>query len=411
MADRPSAPSYAAGTPDFVLLLAVAGLLGIGVVMVYSSSFYLAEELTGDHLHFLKRELLNLALGLVAMGVAYLLPPRFWARRLGLLFPLALGLLVILILPSWLVGPLVPVWQGARRWLNLGVISLQPSELMKPVLVIFLARLMDRPGAHRDPWRRITLPGLTVIGLVFLLIFLQPNFSTAAIIAMTGFLMLMVGGAPWYHLVPLAALALPVGYWLLVSEDYRARRLGVASWLNPWLDPTDSGYHVIQGLYAIGAGGWFGVGLGRSRQKLGWLPEQYGDWIFAVLAEELGFVGAVTVILLFALFVWRGYRVALRAPDRYCQLVAFGLTTFIGIQSLINIAVVTATFMPTGVPLPFITYGGSSLAITLMDVGILLAISRLRAPATAPEPGYPPGGYPIGSGGFGSPASAGLRRR
>lgn len=375
MAAKPAAP-YRVETPDLLLLVAVAGLLGIGVVMVYSSSFYLAEVMTGDSQHFLKREILNLVLGLVAFVVAFFIPPRWWAGRLPLLLPLALGLLGFLLLPQSLVGRWVPAWQGAQRWIDLGFVSIQPSEIMKPVLVLFLANLMDRPSARRRPLQRITLPACLLLGLVFVLIYPQPNFSTAAIIAGTGVLMLVVGEVPWYHLAPLVLAALPMGYKLLVSEQYRAQR--VATWLNPWLDPTNSGYHVIQGLYAIGAGGWFGVGLGQSRQKLGWLPEQYGDWIFAVLAEELGFVGAATVILLFALFVWRGYQVALRAPDRYTQLVAFGLTTIIGFQALINIAVVTASFMPTGIPLPFITYGGSSLAITMANVGILLGISRLR---------------------------------
>lgn len=373
----------APGAPDWVLLATVAGLLAFGIVMVYSSSFYWADRTLGDHLELLWKELRFAGLGAALMLALMYTHPRRWAAWLRLLLPLALLLLVAVLVPG--IGQSL---NGARRWLGFGPISFQPAELVKVVLVIFLANLVERRGARLGQFRAVTFPALVVTGLVCGLIVLQPNLSTAGIIALTALLVLLVAEVPLSHLAGVLAVALPAFLYLAFSRSYRAGRM-VEFW-NPLARPGDEGYQISQGLYAIGSGGLTGLGLGQGRAKFGWLPESYNDMIFAVLTEELGLLGAAALLALFAVFVWRGCQIAAAAPDRYMRLLAFGITALVAIQALLNVAVVTASLPPTGVPLPFVSYGGSSLTVLMGSVGVLLSVSRYRLPdpAQAKEAGY-----------------------
>ncbi|MGE5559516.1 MAG: stage V sporulation protein E [Chloroflexota bacterium] len=355
--------------PDFIIFVAVTVLLGIGVVMVYSASAVKSYATYGDSQYFLKRQLLWALLGMFAMIVTMNID--YWhlrkLSRIGLVGSLAL--LALVLVPG--IGREV---NGATRWIAIGPAQIQPSELMKMALILFLA---DALATGKGRVKRLVpglFPYLGLIGLIFFLIIKEPDLGTALVTAATAVVVLFIGGAQLSHLVGLAAAALPVLVWVAFSEEYRRNRL--LSFINPWADRLNTGYHIIQSLYAIGSGGIFGLGLGKSRQKFFYLPEQHTDFIFAILGEELGFIGGAVVLGLFFLFLWRGYRVAINAPDAFSSLLAAGFTTLIAIQALMNIAVVTASIPITGVPLPFISYGGSSLTFSLVGIGVLLNISK-----------------------------------
>jgi cell division protein FtsW len=246
--------------------------------------------------------------------------------------------------------------------------------MIKLALVVYfsyaLAKSRDRLTQFFDGLG----PHLVLLGFVFGLIMLQPDFGTALTIAATAVVLIFTAGARVLHLVMVGLAALPVMYWLVADEPYRMRR--ILAFLDPQADPLGYGYHIIQSLYALGSGGLFGVGLGQSLQKFFYVPAQHTDFIFAILGEELGFLGVFTLLVLFLLFAWRGYRIALTAPDTFGSLLAVGITTMITAQALINIGVVTATLPITGITLPFVSYGGSSLLFTLIGVGMLMNISK-----------------------------------
>ncbi len=357
------------GSPDLGILFTVLTLLGLGVIMVLSSSSIRALWQYNDSYFYLKRQLAWSAIGLAAMvlvmNINYWHLQR-WAKGLMLL---GLAGLVVVLVPG--VGI---EYHEARRWLGLGSISFQPSELMKLIFVIFLADHLTRIGDRVTDFFRGIVPIVVILGVVFLLILLEPDLGTAVAITGTVAVMLFAAGSRLLHLFLLGAGSVPLLLVAVFSADYRRRRF--FAFLDPWSERLGSGYHIIQSLYALGSGGIFGVGLGRSRQKWFYLPEQHTDFIFAVLAEELGFLGGVTVIVLFFFLAWRGYRVALTIPDRFGSLLAVGITTMITLQALINIGVVTGSIPITGIPLPFLSYGGSSLVFTLTGVGILLNISK-----------------------------------
>ncbi|BDG58937.1 cell division protein FtsW [Caldinitratiruptor microaerophilus] len=387
--------------PDYVLLGAVMALVGIGAVMVFSSSFYSAQTVQQDPFFYLRREVAWIGLGVASMLAALAVEPHRWARALPWLFPAGVGLLLIVLRP--IPGIVDPI-NGATRWIDLGPFLLQPSEFAKPLVVLFAANFLARKSHRLRHLTEVTLPLTAVVAFVAFLIYKQPNFSTAALIAATAGLMLFVAEVPLTHLALLAAGGLPALYYLAFAHGYRARRLS-AAWWDPLRDAQGASFQVAQALYGIGSGGWLGVGLGSGKQKLGWLPYEFTDMIFAVIAEELGFVGALTVLLLFAVVFWRGLRIAAEAPDRFTQLVAFGLTSMLALQTILNIAVVTASLPPTGIPLPFITYGGSSMIANMGMVGILLAISRLP-PRSAQAGGLAAGAAftpPPGAGGQPAP--------
>lgn len=356
-------------SPDFIIFFTIMALLALGVVMVYSSSAVSAYVNFHDSYYFLKRQIIWASLGIVAMLFTMNIDYHIWRKLAKPVMAITLVLLVLVLVPG--LGRVV---NGARRWLGFGSIYLQPSEIAKLSMVLFsagsLAARQDKIGS----FIKGVVPHLAGLLVVFGLILKEPDLGTALAIGGTVFVMLFVAGAKLKHLGSLGAIGVVGVIIAIIAEPYRLKRLVAFS--DPWSDPLDTGYHIIQSLYAIGSGGLFGVGLGRSREKFLYLPEPHTDFIFAILGEELGFIGTVTVLILFFLFAWRGFKVAISAPDIYGSIMAAGLTTMIILQALMNIAVVTASMPVTGIPLPFLSFGGSALIFTLAGVGILLNISR-----------------------------------
>ena len=355
--------------PDYILFFSVLGLLGMGIIMVYSSSAVSAQVNFDDTFYFLKRQLLWASLGLFALLVTLNIDYHAWRPLAKPVLFTTLLLLILVLVPG--LGKVV---NGARRWLGFGSLYIQPSEIAKLGMVIFYADSLTRSQETLGRFMRGLFPQLAMLLVVFGLILKEPDLGTALAIGGTIFILLFAAGAKISHLAGLGAAGVTGIIAAILYEPYRLKRLLAFS--DPWADPLNSGYHIIQSLYAIGSGGLFGVGLGRSREKFLYLPEPHTDFIFAILAEELGFIGTATVIILFFLFAWRGLRVAIAAPDIYGSLLAAGLTTMIILQALMNIAVVTASMPVTGIPLPFLSFGGSALVFTMAGVGILLNISR-----------------------------------
>lgn len=352
---------------DLILFTAVVVLLALGVAMVFSASSVKALVEYGDSLHFLKRQLLWAALGLGIMFFTVEVDYRAY-RRLS--WPTFLLSLVLLLLVA-LTGPRI---RGTKGWLELGFFNIQPVEVAKLALTSFLASYLDRKQrAIRTFWSGVAVPMMWV-GLVVALVMLQPDFGSAMVIVGMAFLQLFAVGARLEHLSLVALAGLPAVAALAILEPYRLRRL--AAFLNPWADPRGSGYQTIQSLLALGSGGLSGLGLGQSRQKFAYLPENHTDFIFAILGEELGLLGTTLVLLLFFIFLWRGLRIALLAPDFFGSALAVGITVMIVFQALMNIAIISGALPITGITLPFISYGGSSLAISLAGIGILLNISK-----------------------------------
>lgn len=360
---------------DNGMVIAVAGLLVIGLVMVMSASSVTSHLEFGDPYAYAKRQLLWAVIGLVGMGVLSRIPYQ-------MLQPLALpGLLLSIVLLVFVLVAGAEVG-GSKRWLAVGGLNLQPSELAKVAVVNFLAAFAAARARDIEHFWRGLLPALAVAAVPVGLIFLEPDFGTAASLMATSVLVLFAAGARLSHLVGIGLAVLPVGYMLVRNEPYRWRR--IMAFIDPWADKMDSGWNVIQSLLAIGSGGLFGLGLGEGRQKYLYVPEQHTDFIFAILGEELGFIGAGLVVFLFFVVAWRGYRAALQAPDLYGCLLGAGLTSMIVFQALLNIGVVTGSLPVTGITLPFISFGGSSLVMTLAAVGILLNISRQGGRAARP---------------------------
>nr|WP_092068213.1 stage V sporulation protein E [Dendrosporobacter quercicolus]NSL47002.1 stage V sporulation protein E [Dendrosporobacter quercicolus DSM 1736]SDL72169.1 cell division-specific peptidoglycan biosynthesis regulator FtsW [Dendrosporobacter quercicolus] len=356
-------------SPDFIIFFAVIALLGIGVIMVYSSSAVSAYVNFNDSYYFLKRQMIWASLGLLCMIFTMNLDYHVWRKLAKPMMLVTLVLLVLVLVPG--LGKVV---NGARRWLGFGSLYLQPSEIAKLSMVLFTAGSLAKHQEKIGSFIKGVVPQLLMLLVVFGLILKEPDLGTALSIGGTVFVLLFVAGAKLKHLGSLGAAGVAGIIAAVLFEPYRMKRLLAFS--DPWADPLDTGYHIIQSLYAIGSGGLFGVGLGRSREKFLYLPEPHTDFIFAILGEELGLIGTLTVIVLFFLFAWRGLKVAISAPDIYGSILATGLTTMIMVQALMNIAVVTASMPVTGIPLPFLSFGGSSLIFTLAGVGILLNISR-----------------------------------
>lgn len=356
------------GPPDFILFITTLLLIGIGLVMVFSSSAVKANVQYGDAYLFFKRQLMWALIGLMAMIVVMKIN---YVRIKELALPLMILTLICLIV---VLTPLGTDAHGSSRWLGVGFLRFTPSELAKLAMALFLARTLDANLEHMKSFKSGVLPYIILMALVCGLIMAQPDLGTSFAIAGTIFFMLLAAGARWSHLgvIALSGLAaIGVAIW---KAPYRMERF--IAFLNPWKYASDEGFQTIQSLYALGSGGLFGMGLGRSRQKFFYLPEQHTDFIFAILGEELGFIGVFVVLALFLLFAWRGFRIAINAPDSFGSLLATGLTTMIVFQAAINIGVVSGALPVTGITLPFISYGGSSLLFTMIGVGLLLNISR-----------------------------------
>jgi len=349
------------------LLLVTLTLVIVGTAMIYSSSSIIALEKFKDGQYFLKKQLLFVFLGLTSMIIMTKVPYtklRKWA------YP---GILLSVLLLCLLLTPLGMKRGGATRWLNLGGFSFQVTEMVKITIVVFLAHLLTRKAYQLQNFMKGVLVPLAVTAVVILLILLEPDFGTAVIIASIMLLMLCVAGAQTKHLLCLIAAFIPIGVSLILYKGYRLTRL--TAFLDPWKDADNTGFQIIQSLISFGSGGAFGVGIGDGMQKLFYLPEPHTDFILSIIAEESGFIGVTIVIIMFALFSFRGFMIALKAPDLFGTLLAAGVTMVISLEAFINIAGVMGLIPLKGLVLPFLSYGGTAFIMSMAAVGVLLNIS------------------------------------
>jgi cell division protein FtsW len=356
---------------DHILLFVTITLALVGLVMVFSASAVVAGNRFHDSWYYLKRQLAWLAFGLVLLHVVSRVDYIWWKRLAFPLLGLIIVLLVVVLIPSIGVAA-----NGARRWLRLGPISIQPAEMAKLIGVIYLAAYLAKKEDRLQHFSTGLLPSLLVIGALSGLVLLEPDLGTVVVLGLVTGGLLFIGGARLSHLSTLALAAVPISLALVLTSSYRRQRL--MAFLEPWRDASDTGFQITQSFLAFGSGGLFGVGLGEGKQKLFFLPEAHTDFVLALVGEELGFVGTGIIVVFFAVFVIRGFQISTRARMPFGRYLGIGITTLIGIQALINACVVTGLLPTKGLTLPFVSYGGSSLVISLTGVGILLNISRDR---------------------------------
>ena len=356
---------------DQILLFVTITLALVGLVMMFSASAVMAGKKFDDSWYYLKRQLVWLTFGLMLLHVVSRIDYIWWKRLSFLLLGLVAVSLVMVLLPS--IGE---AKHGARRWLLVGPVSVQPAEMAKLVIVIYLAAYLARKEDRLQHFSTGLLPPLLIIGIISGLVLKEPDLGTVVVLGLVTGGLLFVGGARLSHLLTTALCAIPIGLALILTSDYRRPRL--MAFLNPGSDPENAGHQITQSFLAFGSGGLFGVGLGEGKQKLLFLPEPHTDFVLALVGEELGFVGTSVIIFLFAVFVIRGFQISTRARTPFGRYLGIGVTTLIGIQALINACVVTGLLPTKGLTLPFVSYGGSSLVVSLTGVGILLSISRDR---------------------------------
>ena len=360
---------------DPVVLTCILALLAIGVSMVYSAGAIYAADVHGDELHYIRRHGLYALLGLCVMTAAAAIPYQFWKPWT---YPalIAVALLLILVLAPG-VGKTMG---GATRWLKLGPVFLQPSEIAKLALVLYLAYSLEKKNSFIGTFSIGILPHLLLAGFLLALILVEPDYGTTMTLAAIVFIMLFVAGVRLLHLAALLAVGLPAAWLVLMGAAYRRARM--TAFLDPWAHQSDSGFQLIQSWLAFRSGGALGAGLGESQQKLFFLPAAHTDFILAVVAEELGLIGVVGVVVLFGLFVFQSVRLCMQAPDVFGRLFGMGLAMLIGIQAGINMGVVTGLLPTKGLTLPLISYGGSSLVLTMAMLGILLNVTAQARRAT-----------------------------
>ncbi len=358
--------------PDYFFIAIVVALVVFGLVMLTSASSDLAREKFGDSYYYLFHQLSNgLAVGLIGFVIASLISLTFFERISFPLFILSILLLIAVFLPSLGIEA-----KGAERWLNLGGYSFQPGEFLKLAFLIFISAWAGKNKERIGSFSKGYIPFLILLGISVGLLFLQPATTIAVILAVAALATYFAAGAKIRYIVLTFVLGAVAIAGLVYSTPYRLARF--SGYLNPESDPLGTTYHINQSLIAIGSGGVFGVGFGNSTTKLKYLPEPIGDSIFAVIAEEFGFVGAIFVILLFGLFIWRGLSIAKNSKDGFSRSLGTGIVVLIGFQAFVNIAAISGLIPLTGVPLPFISYGGTALAVFLTMCGILVNISRNR---------------------------------
>jgi cell division protein FtsW len=344
-------------------------LIGIGVVMIYSASSIPMWQRTGESAALLKKQLFFLLFGFAGMLLSMMVDYqrlRRWAKPLLIVSALPL---VILLVPG-----ITREVGGAKRWLHLFGINFQPSEFVKITLIVYMADFISRRGHLMKNFWRGFVPPMMVLGVVTLLVLMQPDLGTAISFVALVFSMLFVSGARPTHLAVSVLSALPLLYVLVFSVPYRRAR--ILAFLNPWLDPKGSGFQIIQSQIALGSGGFWGIGLGQGRQKLFYLPAAHTDFIFSIIGEELGFLGAAAIILLFIFLIVQMFRIVLSVKDPFGKLICLGVMTLIAFSAVVNIGVSLGALPTKGLPLPFISYGGSSLIFHMMAVGLLLNVSK-----------------------------------
>jgi cell division protein FtsW len=363
--------AFVAAPPDTLLFASVASLVAIGLVMIFSASSAQAYADHHDTAFYVKHQLVYLGVGLVLAYGAY----QIDYRKLKNLAPYVL-VACILALLAVLVPHVGVAVNGARRWIGAGMISLQPSEFAKLGLVVYLAAALATRGDRITSLTKGLFPLCIPVLMIAMAILLEPDMGTASLIIFTAFAMFFAAGARLEHLILIVLATAPPAVFAVLARPYQRAR--VLAFIDPWKDPQNTGFHIVQSLLALGSGGLLGVGLGESRAKFFYLPEQYTDFIFSILGEELGVAGTVGVIVLFVVFVYRGIRIAIAAPDRFGFFLAAGCTAMIAIQAFVNIGVVTSSWPVTGVPLPFISFGGSSLIVSLIAVALIINVGRHR---------------------------------
>ncbi len=351
---------------DYILFAAVLALVALGLLFVYSAGCYSAQLTYGNKYFFLSKQALGAAVGLAAMLVAIRINLDF-VRKMWIV-----GVVVATILLILVFVPGIGIENyGARRWIGVGSFSMQPSEIAKFAFVLFCAVCMSRFDMSKLRWCLLPIG----VGILFCaLIIAEPNMSITMCMALLMIIMLFLGGMKWkYFLLMLVPIALAVPL-LIIVEPYRLQRL--LAFIDPWASPKDEGYQLIQSLYALGSGGWFGVGLFNSRQKYRFLPFAESDFILSVIGEETGLIGCLCIFALYAVVILRGVRIAINSKDKFSCYLAGGISAVVAVQSLLNFAVVTGSIPPTGLPLPFISYGGTSLVVFMTAMGILLNLSK-----------------------------------
>lgn len=356
------------GGYDLFILVPTIILLGIGLVAIYSASSILADYKLHDSYFYLKRQAFFALLGLFFLIIVKNIPVEFYRKMVYPALIISLFLLVMLFIPGF-----AKEVNGARRWINIGSFGLQPSELVKLSLAVYMAYSMSKKGNNMSSFSKGLLPHLLVVGAFMYMILIQPDLGTTIIIGSWLMILLFVAGLNLFHLFGMAIIACPMVYWLITHAEYRWNRL--LAFMKPWEYAHDLGFQIIHSFYAFGSGGVLGVGLGNSKQKLGYLPEPHTDFILSILAEELGLLGIFVILILFTILIIRGIKISLDASDLYSSYLALGITTLLGLQIVINIGVVMGLLPTKGLTLPFLSYGGSSLMVNLAGIGMLMSIS------------------------------------
>ena len=347
---------------DFTLLITILLLLSMGLIMVLSASSPSALARSGDSYSYFSKQLLFAILGIVAMLFISKIDYRFYQKFYKHAWVVALVLLALVLIAGRTVN-------GAKRWIYITeTLSFQPSEVVKLLMIVFYAGILMKNRDELPSYLKGFIKHIAFLGPIIGMLLLQPHFSASiVIIGICSIMMIMAGCKFWHYLATGAVGGLPLGILLIIKEPYRLKR--VITFLDPWQDATGDGWQVIQSLYAIGSGGLFGAGLGESKQKFLYIPEPHNDFIFSILGEELGFIGCAAVLILFAVFIWRGILIAMRAPDMFGSLMAIGITSLVAIQVIINVAVVTSSMPATGMPLPFFSYRRNGFVYTSLRNG------------------------------------------
>ena len=374
--NKKTVPNFINNQFDFILFVIIIILLSLGIVMVLSASAPSAIAESGNSYSYVIQQLKAAILGIILMLIISKIDYRLYKKFYKAIYWISVLILLLVLIPALGLSS-----NGATRWIDLKFIQFQPSELTKIGLIVFYAGyLADHKSELKSFGKGFVKPLIYILPPIAILYFVQNHLSASVVIgAVTCVMMIMAGCRLLYFVIAglIGALVMTVGLIALQATGkggFRIKR--IMSFMDPWADATEVGWQAVQGLYAIGSGGLFGVGLGESKQKYLYIPEPHNDFIFSILAEELGFVGCVIVILLFAIFIWRGILIAIKSPDMFGSLLATGITTLIGVQVIINIGVVTSSIPNTGMPLPFFSYGGTALLILLCSCGVLLNISR-----------------------------------
>ena len=380
MADRFVLERIASSRGDKSLLMVLFLLVGVGLAVLFSSSYFWAEQLYGDAFRLVRRQAVYVVLGIALAFMASRVPLDRLRKNVLLLLLGGLLLMILTFVPG-----LGEEYLGARRWILLFGYSFQPSELIKVIVIFYLAHILSKKEDQLNDTLNSIVPPMIVVGLFAAIIYLQNDFSTSVFVIGLALLMLYVARVRFRLFVGLAIVILPLTVILLLTREHRVLR--ILAFIDPELDRFGSGYQVLAARIALENGGAWGVGIGQSLQKFGSLPEPHSDFVFAILGEEFGFVGILSVLGLFAAFAVKGYQIALRAPDTFRSLIAFGVTSAILLQALVNMAVVCGLVPATGIPLPFFSAGGSSVLMSLLMCGLLVNVARSIGGPVAPVPG------------------------